>query len=211
MREQIEKVLGDLREQKLRAFRSALARFTEDVGFGAFVLQESAVLALDRYASEMVYEAVAGVLPISRTTDAFDQIEQAVGLFFLESSHALERWYLDKLALPFTSIVDTGHTDAVHRLLEKQLSIYRSEFAIGTVVTPAHKGPGGRNRKFDWVTAGNAVWGKLYRADLTPEKDQQVGIEKAFEKHFEMLGEYPGEATIRTYARDIYNEVTRKA
>jgi hypothetical protein len=223
MREQIRQVLDDLKRESRKAFERQLSQLhSMDVAQlgsrgGAFRdnvsrdMKNGALRALDLSAYDIVSDAVLRVSPISRTPSAFAEIERATVSLFLDLSQVLEAWYQRKVALPSAKIVDTSRAEAMRRRLERQLDTYRSEFTNHSAVPTNPKSTAGRNPKYDWVAASNAVWGKLYRAELTPEKDAQAGIETALLEYFAKMDEEPGVSTVRPYARDIYKEATKKA
>ncbi len=62
----------------------------------------------------------------------------------------------------------------------------------------------GRKRKYNWEEATNHVWGEVYRGDLKPS--QQSDIEQALQRVLRKGDVEPSEATVRPFARIIWEE-----
>ena len=72
--------------------------------------------------------------------------------------------------------------------------------------TPASRNDAKRGRRptYDWATATAAVWGKIFRSELTPEV--QADIEKALIDVLAVGDKSPSPSTVRPFAKPIWEE-----
>ena len=62
----------------------------------------------------------------------------------------------------------------------------------------------GRKPKYDWPTAINSFWGRIYRDG--PSVNSQADVEKLLIEILRVGDKEPGESTVRPYARQIWEE-----
>lgn len=65
----------------------------------------------------------------------------------------------------------------------------------------------GRKPKYDWPTAINTCWGRIYRGE--PPVANQADVEKLLIDILRVGDDEPGESTVRPYARQIWAEHTK--
>lgn len=127
---------------------------------------------------------------------------------FATSNNAKVDWRLDKFS-------GRGGNNQGFESIELQgVHFHRSGLAnLGLSVEPQADAPAstdGRGRKpsHDWPAATLAIFGSIYRGELTPQC--QADVERALIDHLTKGDAIPSESTVRPYARSIWKEF-RKA
>jgi len=107
-----------------------------------------------------------------------------------------------------------GKMDGADHLIELQgLHFHRSGLInLGLAPVPDFAEPlpesrRGRKPEYDWPATTAAIWGKIYRGDLTP-KNQAV-IERAFLSLLKKGDKEPSESTVRPHAQAIWEQISK--
>lgn len=167
---------------------------------------EQSQIAMEECAAEMVSDAAARSLAVSKSPEAFAIFQQAAAKYLSDIEGDLVNRSSREAGLGSAQIFDDSKLKEIRRRVELQIDTYRAVFTHTEddqqgSVEAKKRGPKDR---YDWFEATHAIWGQIFHGKLIPQC--QEDIEQAFLAYFTRNGKVVGESTVKPFASPIWRE-----
>lgn len=219
-REQVERIISHCSASSQAVLAHALttvkSRFSLAGRLGSGAIMTTGVEEIGRAADQLLSELVLKVAPVSRTPEAFQELESAMHRW-LRASEA----NLPELARQSHRLQDAGSVALnvgkaafaeMQDAIERRLQIEKFDFEQGnpletSACATSKKRKGGRPPADFWDDMWSAIAIQLYDGSLNPKTQAQ--IESAMSEWIEANGFSAAASTVRARARRLWDRLCK--